>query len=184
MTSPKNTRPYPWKCGHCRRKAVEKDVIAYDCKYEYDGRTYNLRIESLDVPRCKNCGELVFDVAANRQVTDALRREVGLLFPEQIRQNRESLGLRQRALANLIGVAESTLSRWETGAQIQQRSLDRLMRLFFASATVREQLGDTENLKRLGVTVSDQTMLSGSGTLEQSNPDTSGTDSSLALLIN
>jgi hypothetical protein len=31
------------------------------------------------------------------------------------------------------------LSRWETGAQIQQRSLNRLMKAFFRSALVRRQ---------------------------------------------
>lgn len=156
MSVTQGTRPFPWKCGNCREKAVERETIAYDSPYEYDGKLYNLRVAELEVPRCKKCGQIVFDVAANRQITDTLRDEVGLLFPEQIRQNREALGLRQRELANLIGIAEATLSRWENGAQIQQRSLDKLMRLFFASADVRARLADANNLKTLGQTVSGQ----------------------------
>jgi DNA-binding transcriptional regulator YiaG len=96
---------------------------------------------------------MVFDDSANDQITDALRRLVGLLPPERIRSNRESLRLTQRDFANLLGVGESTVSRWETGSQIQQKSLDRLMRLFFAFPGVREALNDQERLADLGMQV-------------------------------
>ena len=50
------------------------------------------------------------------------------------------LGLTQKQLADKLGLAEATLSRWETGAQIRQRSLDKLLRLFFDLAMVQEAL--------------------------------------------
>jgi hypothetical protein len=36
---------------------------------------------------------MVFDDDANQQVSAAFRRQLGLLIPEQLRANRESLGL-------------------------------------------------------------------------------------------
>jgi DNA-binding transcriptional regulator YiaG len=57
-------------------------------------------------------------------LSESLRDAAGLLSPEQIRQNREALRLTQKQLANLMRISESTLSRWETGGQIQQRCMD------------------------------------------------------------
>jgi len=106
---------------------------------------------------------MVLDDEANDQIMDALRRQVGLLTPQQIRRNRESLGLKQREIAAILGVGESTVSRWETGAQTQQRSLDKLMRLCFAFPDVRLALADTERLADLGNEVVEE---SGFRTLE------------------
>ena len=49
----------------------------------------------------------------------------------------EALGLTQKQLATRLHLAESTLSRWETGAQIQQRAMDLLLRMFFEIPQVR-----------------------------------------------
>jgi putative zinc finger/helix-turn-helix YgiT family protein len=148
-----DTKPFPWKCGHCRERAVNPTVIPYATEAEYDGRIYTVTVPGLKVPRCERCGELVLDSTANRQISYALRQQLRLLTPEQIRQNREALGLTQRQLAGHLGIAEATLSRWETGGQIQQRGFDRLLRLYFSSAGVREDLANDERLADLGSTV-------------------------------
>lgn len=51
--------------------------------------------------------------------------------PELIRRTRERLKLSQKQLAEELQVAESTLSRWESGMQIQQRAMDQYLRLVF-----------------------------------------------------
>ena len=56
-------------------------------------------------------------------------------------QKRESLGLTQKQLANLLRVADATVSRWETGGQIQQRSMDLLLRAFSDIPALRQYLG-------------------------------------------
>jgi len=63
-----------------------------------------------------------------------------LLTSEEIRQNRNRLGLNQEQLAGLLGIAPETLSRWETGVQRQQRSLDRFLRIVFGDNNVRNIL--------------------------------------------
>ncbi len=146
-------KPFPWKCGHCRQCAVQPAAFPYTAAVDHDGRTYTVTIPELKAPRCQNCGEIVLDSAANRQISDALRQQLRLLTPEQIRQNRDALRLTQRQLASHLGIAEATLSRWETGGQIQQRALDRLLRLYFASASVRQSLADEGGFGDLGVTI-------------------------------
>jgi putative zinc finger/helix-turn-helix YgiT family protein len=134
------SKPFPWKCGHCRKRAVYPVQVDYTLDMVHDGRTYAVSVPGLNTPRCQDCGEIVLVASANRQIDDAFRRQVNLLSPAEIRQNREALGLTQKQLANRLEVAEATLSRWETGGQIQQRSLDRLLRLFFAFDNVRTAL--------------------------------------------
>ena len=142
--------PFPWPCSKCHQQMVERDTQPYCTDVQYDGRTYTIEVPEFHVPRCKNCGTMVLDDRANDQITDALHRQVGLLTPAQIRKNREALGLKQRDFASLLGVGESTVSRWETGAQIQQRSLDKLMRLCFAIPEARDALADKDQLATLG----------------------------------
>src|SRR5437870_4262743 len=120
MTRRSTMKPFPWKCGTCRAKALAPAVIDYQAEIEHDGRAYAIAIPALQVLKCGHCGALVLDDDANKQVSGALRRAAGLLAPGEIRQNREALGLTQKQLANSLQVGESTLSRWETGGQIQQ----------------------------------------------------------------
>ncbi len=133
-------REFSKKCGKCRERAVALAAVPYTVQIDHDGRKYTITIPDFLVPRCGKCGTIVLDEEANRQISAALREEVGLLPPEQIRRRRLALGLTQQALADALGVAVSTLSRWETGAQIQQRSLDRFLRAFFALSELRQAL--------------------------------------------
>lgn len=148
-----SSRPFPWKCGYCRERAVKPAVSAYATEAEHDGRTYTVSVSDLKAPRCEKCGELVLDGSANRQISDALRRQIQLLSSEQIRQNREALGLTQKQLASQLRIAEATLSRWESGGQIQQRALDTLLRLYFSFADVRSVLTDENRLANLGAEI-------------------------------
>ena len=148
-----NTKPYPWKCGQCGQRAVEPATVDYSTVVEHEGRVDEVCMPQLRLARCAACGELVLDDEANARISDTLRRQLGLLMPGQIRANREHLGVSQKQLADSIGVAESTLVRWETGAQIQPRSADRLLRLYFGSEHVRAVLADEAQLASLAVSM-------------------------------
>jgi putative zinc finger/helix-turn-helix YgiT family protein len=133
-------RTYPKRCGKCGRKTMQLATVPYAVTIEHDGRAYRVEIPALTVPRCSNCQALSIDDEADRQISAAFRRVARLLAPEVIRQGREQLGLTQKQFANLLGVGEATVSRWETGAQIQQRALDRFLRVCLASPAVVELL--------------------------------------------
>jgi putative zinc finger/helix-turn-helix YgiT family protein len=149
----KTQKPFPWKCGNCGNRSVVPATIRYSIDMEHDGRTYSVTVDDLAAPRCERCGEVVLDDAANHRISDAFRQQIGLLTPQEIRGNRERLEKTQRELAAALGIAEATLSRWETGAQIQQRVMDRFLRLYFAFSNVRDALADEEQIKALGATV-------------------------------
>jgi putative zinc finger/helix-turn-helix YgiT family protein len=134
------TRTYPKRCGKCGHKAMQLATVVYTTTIEHDGRAYQVEVPALTVPQCGHCQSISIDDEADRQISAAFRRQARLLAPEEIRQGREKLELTQKELANLLGVGEATVSRWETGAQIQQRAMDRFLRLCLASPAAVELL--------------------------------------------
>jgi putative zinc finger/helix-turn-helix YgiT family protein len=141
IEAPKS-RPFPWKCVRCGERTMMPEEADYTTEIVHDGRPYQVSVPALRTPRCQNpnCRAILLDTEANRRITQAFRRVADLLEPEEIRRRREELGLTQAALAERLEVGAATVSRWETGAQIQQRSLDKLLRLFFDLPEVRRAL--------------------------------------------
>jgi putative zinc finger/helix-turn-helix YgiT family protein len=127
--------------------------VDYSVEMDHDGRSYTITIPQLEVLECESCKNRVLTDDAHKRIANALRREASLLTPEEIRASRETLGLTQKQLATYLKVAESTVSRWETGGQIQQRAMDLLLRLFFGLHEVRLALSSGANLAQLGTTV-------------------------------
>ena len=131
----------PYKCASCRERAVIPVTLSsYTADLEHDGRAYAVAVSDLDVLRCGHCGNQVIPDDSFDRLTIELRRQAGLLAPGEIKGNRDRLHLTQKALAGHLRVSESTLCRWETGGQIQQRAMDLLMRLYFDIPQVREHL--------------------------------------------
>lgn len=143
-------KPFPWRCPECGKKEVRLVTVAHTSHVRHDGRSYEVKIPSLELPQCAACGELVFDNHADDQIARALRAQLGLLSAEQIRDNRVALGLSQRQLAEHLGVAVETISRWENGVMIQTRAMDRYLRLYFGVPAARAALLNESSLPALG----------------------------------
>ena len=65
------TRAFPWFCPHCRRKEVRRATISYECPRVFNGQPITVVLPRLSVPRCDNCGELIFDYEAEEQINQA-----------------------------------------------------------------------------------------------------------------
>lgn len=134
-------KPFPWRCPECGKKEVRPATVAHTSEIKHDGRLHTVEIPKLRVPRCAACGEFVFDNDADEQIAQALCEHLGLLSGDQIRTNRDELGLSQRVLAEHLGVAVETISRWENGALIQTRAMDRYLRVYFGVPAARAIMG-------------------------------------------
>jgi putative zinc finger/helix-turn-helix YgiT family protein len=132
---------------------VRPATISHTSQIKHDGRFHTVDVSRLRVPRCSACGELVFDNDADEQIARALREKLGLLSGEQIRANRDALRLSQRALAEHLGVAVETISRWETGALTQTKAMDRYLRVYFGVPAARAALLDDARVSELGIHV-------------------------------
>jgi transcriptional regulator with XRE-family HTH domain len=122
----------PWFCHDCGQEAVRPETVRnYQSKIKYNGKLYTVEVPEFRVPRCASCKAFVFGNDAEEQISRAFRHQQGLLQPEEIEQNLRDRDLSQRDLADAIGVAEVTVSRWKTGTVFQSKASDMAMRGLF-----------------------------------------------------
>ncbi len=136
-------KPYPRRCSECGAVAVQSVTIPYKAEVKHDGKLHQFRVARLKVDKCGQCGEEFFTNVTDEQITAGLRTKVGLLAPDDIRQQLDRLGISQRTLASHLRIAPETVSRWMTGLAIQNRALDTLMRIYFDFPSVRQSLSKT-----------------------------------------
>ena len=92
-------------------------------------------IAVLDVSHlwCTKCGEVVLRRDESRHLREhavgAYRRKYRLLSADDIRSLRERHGLTQASLAALLRLGGNTISRWESGRNVQTAAMDVLLRL-------------------------------------------------------
>ncbi len=107
--------------------------------------------EEVSVPsvphlRCPKCHEVVLRFEDARRLSlDAIaiyRKRHGLLSADEIRAVREQFGLTQSELARLLHLGANTVSRWESGRNVQTAAMDVLVRL------IRDLPGSIEYLRR------------------------------------
>jgi putative zinc finger/helix-turn-helix YgiT family protein len=83
--------------------------------------------------RCPKCDEVVLRFEDSRRLNaDAIavyRKKHHLLSADEIRALRERFKLKQADLAGLLRLGANTISRRETGRNVQTASLDVLLRL-------------------------------------------------------
>ena len=141
MKRPLNaTRPFPWRCHHCGKDEVVMTTTEYAAEARHDGRLYRFIVPNLEIPACRDCGEKAFTEEVDQQINNALRLHLGLFSPVEMRNALDRLNLPQKKVADCLGLAEATLSRWLNEMQIQSKSMDRFLRVYFAFPQVRAAL--------------------------------------------
>ena len=142
MKSERASNRFPLPCLKCGKTEVSPATVSnYPCRIKHDGRLYDVVVPELRVPQCAACGELYFDNDADAQTRYALREQLGLLQPEELRRLRKAFGLKQSGLAEALGVAPETISRWENDRLIQSLAMDKFLRTYFEFSEVRSHLG-------------------------------------------
>ncbi|MCW5774961.1 MAG: hypothetical protein KIS87_00755 [Phycisphaeraceae bacterium] len=131
MSENQNNPSQPGLCVSCGKREVRPAVVEYRFKHRLDRREREVFVPDLHVNRCGACGEQYFGNRADAQITEALLRSAGLLTGAEIREACRRIGIRRQSeLAELIGVAPESLSRWLRGHVVQSRLADRMLRVF------------------------------------------------------
>lgn len=114
-------------CPECGHRLVE---TAEPMQEEFKGEVFTVR--GIKRAECPQCGEYVISAEECDRLDDALQEQYrelhGLLSPADILSIRKSHGWSQKELERMLGVATPTVSRWETGAVIQSKLADNLLR--------------------------------------------------------
>lgn len=95
---------------------------------------------SVDVPvrRCDGCDFEFTDEIAERLRHEAVCDHLGVLPPAAIRHIRERHGMTRAQFAQVTGLGEASLNRWENGLNIQTHANDRYLRLLEHPAIMRQ----------------------------------------------
>jgi putative zinc finger/helix-turn-helix YgiT family protein len=106
----------------------------------------NVAVPSALHLRCPRCSEIVLRFEDSRRLQqDAIaiyRKKHGLLSAAQIRDTREQFGLSQAQFARLLHLGANTISRWESGRNVQTEAMEMLLRL------IRDLPGSLDYLRR------------------------------------
>lgn len=83
--------------------------------------------------RCPRCGEVLLRFQDSKRLgEDAIaiyRKKHGLLSADEIRAIRARFDLTQAHLTRLLHLGANTISRWESGRNVQTEAMDILLRL-------------------------------------------------------
>jgi putative zinc finger/helix-turn-helix YgiT family protein len=127
-------------CPTCCKKTVQPAAIEHVAEVKYESRAYSVEIPDLRVGKCSACEEVYFDLDTDAQIDTAFRRKLRLLTAEQIRAGRKRLGLKQEELADALGIAKATITRWENRKLIPSRAMNKILKAYFRSKSFRELL--------------------------------------------
>jgi putative zinc finger/helix-turn-helix YgiT family protein len=118
------------RCPACGQGWLKPTTVTDRFVHEEDGTKRTVIVEKVPIERCAQCGESFRGPEAARLHHEAVCRTFGFLTPHEIRELREkALGITQEEFARLTGIGLATISRWERGRLVQNRAMDRYLRL-------------------------------------------------------
>lgn len=127
--SPRRGRVLPTDaCPACGTTMMEKRATLH---LPVNGE--DIAVPSAAHLRCPKCGEIVLRFQdAKRLGEDAIavyRKKHGLLSADEIRAIRDRFELTQADLTRLLHLGANTISRWESGRNVQTEAMDILLRM-------------------------------------------------------
>ncbi|HEY1506572.1 MAG TPA: type II TA system antitoxin MqsA family protein [Stellaceae bacterium] len=84
---------------------------------------------------------------SQRKIASALRKEDGLLTPDELRAVRLKYGLTQAEMEKILTIGPKTWVRWERGKVVQGRAADQIIRLIASNPDVLRQLMNSSDIK-------------------------------------
>lgn len=141
MKTKKNARR---RCPSCGRGWLKPTTVTDRFEHGEDGVLRPVVVKNVPVEVCTECNEMFRGPEASKRHHEAICRTFGFLTPDDILELREkTLQLTQEEFARVTGIGLATISRWERGRLVQNRAMDRYLRV------LREHPGSVRYLKSL-----------------------------------
>lgn len=139
------------KCPICGLGSLTEKKIKK--AFEYKGETHT--VSNYLILECNACNESLAGDKENRRIekelTDFRRKIDRLLTSGEIKAIRKKLGYTQEKMAELLGVAPKTFSRYENGQVTQSKAMDNLLRSIDYTPAVINAFTPAENYEILGI---------------------------------
>ncbi len=146
-----NNGPIGPECPNC--DSLSFGVEEREQTFAYGRGTEAVSIRCVvPVYKCSQCGCEWTSSVAEEIRHEAVCRNFNRLTPRKVRSVREQSGLSQAEFSRITGFGEASLSRWETGAQLQNAACDRMLRLIAAdprNLSRLRQMADAEKLEEI-----------------------------------
>ena len=120
---------------------------AEEFDFDLGEQIIKVRAENVPVEECDACGEVLTGPAAASVRHDAICRAAGLLSPAEIKSLRDQFGWSQNHLADLTDFGIATVSRWERGRLLQNRSANKMLLAIRDCPPFRKYLQGLQALK-------------------------------------
>ena len=119
-------------CEYCNKEV--------NTKLKTGKETFKVRGTSITVDRavrvCRECGRHLSDIDVDDKTMEMVYNKYktinGMLLPDEIKEIRNKLNLSQKELADLTGLSEKSISRFENGS-LQTKEQDDLIRKLMSS---------------------------------------------------
>ena len=115
-------------CPLCGVMEVETSITPYTFEYGSGDAAAKLNVD-VPVRHCDACEFVYLDDEGERIKHEAVCQYLGVLSPREIRRIRKQYSNRRTGFAEVTGLAEASLNRWENGLSIQTHANDRYLRL-------------------------------------------------------
>lgn len=125
-------------CPLCGVTKVETSITPYTFEYGSGDAAAKLNVV-VPMRRCDACEIDYLDEEGERIKHEAVCQHLGVLSPREIRRIRKKYTDTRMSFAEVTGLEEASLNRWENGLSIQTHASDRYLRL----------LDYPDNLRRL-----------------------------------
>ena len=139
-----------YTCPQCGESGISTSI--HQDKFIYGtGESAAEIIVDLPVRHCSACDFQFIDSEAEEIKHEAVCEHLGVLPPEAIVKIRRKHGFSRAAFAQITGLGEASLGRWEKGINIQNPGNDRYIRLLEHPEIMRQlrELAMRDNFKSL-----------------------------------
>lgn len=133
-------QPTGIKCPECREGQLFSFTQDEDFDFDLGDESVKVHAENVPVKKCDKCGEEMSGPPAAKVRHEAICRAAGLLAPSEIKALRDHFGWSQPYLAELTDFGIATISRWERGRLLQNRSANKVLQAIRDCTPFREYL--------------------------------------------
>jgi putative zinc finger/helix-turn-helix YgiT family protein len=136
------------KCPECGQGQLFEFTQTEEFDFDLGDETVKVRAENVPFKKCDKCGEVMSGPAAGKMQHEAICRAAGLMSPAEIKALRDRFGWSQQHLADLTDFGIATVSRWERGRLLQNRSNNKVLQAIRDCPPFREYLEQEFNRRK------------------------------------